>query len=761
MKALLARFRFKRSSPKALIPATLTVGTILIVVALFVAQTPVFDTIELNWLDLRFRTRGKIPPSPNVVLAVIDERSLGSEGRWPWPRSKFAALIDALSRDGAKVIGFDVTFSESDDNAQLALINGFARTVDSLAIDNPKVSEFIEDSRAKADNDRALVNALKRSSAAVVLGYFFHMDEAAVGYKLDKADIERRLNGISASKYPLVFTEEQADGVSPFIKSYAPQGNLDLFAAAAASTGYFTIVSDPDGRVRWLPLMIQGGDDLFPPLSILCVWHYLGKPQLAVHTDAYGVEGVQIGDRFIPTDESGQLLINYRGPPQTFAHYSISDILGGRLPPGTFADKIVIVGATALGIGDIRSTPFTPVYPGPEIHASVIDNVLTGDFIEKPRWSMVFDLSAIVLLSSVVGIALPRISALKGVLVVVGIAGFYVVAAYELFARAHMWLNMVYPIFGLAGTYTMLTLYRYIAEERERKKIKDTFKYYVSGDVIEDMLSDPDRLKLGGQEKLLTVMFSDLVGFTTYSEKYPPSAVIAILSDYYNRMTEQVFANRGTLTNYIGDELMAIFGAPVEQPDHAKSACLAAIAMREQRGALAEEFAKIGRPPLRARTGINSGVMLVGNVGSKYRFAYTVLGDHVNLASRLEQLNRIYGTETIISEHTAALVANSFILRQLDRVRVKGREQALRIYELVAIANTVQPPKEQRVLELYPEAFEAYQQQRFAEALETFSQCLVLWPEDRPSRLMADRCRLYREHPPENWDGVFEHQTKD
>ncbi|TMH63523.1 MAG: CHASE2 domain-containing protein [Betaproteobacteria bacterium] len=200
------------------------------------------------------------------------------------------------------MIGFDVTFAESDDNAQLALINGFARTVDSLAIDNPKLSDFIQDSRAKADNDRALLNALRRSSAAVVLGYFFHMDEAAVGYKLDKADIDRRLNGISASKYPLVYSEEPADGASPFIKSYAPQGNLDLFAAAAASTGYFTIVSDPDGRVRWLPLMIQGGEDLFPPLSILCVWHYLGRPQLAVRTDAYGVEGVQMGGRALHTD---------------------------------------------------------------------------------------------------------------------------------------------------------------------------------------------------------------------------------------------------------------------------------------------------------------------------------------------------------------------------------------------------------------------------------------------------------------------------
>jgi len=760
MKAWFTRPRISRASLAVLIPVALTAGTIAVVVSLFLAETPVLDAIELNFLDLRFRTRGRIAPAPATVLAVVDEKSLGAEGRWPWPRSKFAALIDALSKDGAKVIGFDVTFAEADQNSQLALVDQFAKTVDSLAIENPQLAKFLREKRVDADNDRQLVRAIERSSATIVLGYFFHMTQGAVGYTLEKHEIERRLNGIAGSKYPLVYAEAQDGGGAPFLKSYAPQGNLDLFGNAAASNGFFTIVSDPDGRVRWSPLIIQGGEDLYPSLAVLCVWHYLGKPQLAVHADAYGVEGVQIGDRYIPTDESGQMLINYRGPPNTFPHYSISDIIDGNLLPGTFKDKIVIVGATALGIGDIRSTPFRPVYPGPEIHATLVDNILAGDFIEKPRWSKVFDLGAIVLLAGVVGVTLPRMSALKGLLVATIATGLYVLAAYELFARSHMWLNIVYPVFAAAVTYTALTLYRYIDEERERKKVKDTFKYYVSGDVIEKVLADPGGLKLGGDEKVLTVMFSDLVGFTTYSERYPPSAVIAILSDYYNRMTEQVFANRGTLTNYIGDELMAIFGAPADVSDHARCACAAAIAMRDQREALAAEFAKIDRPPLRARTGINTGVMLVGNVGSKYRFAYTVLGDHVNLASRLEQLNRTYGTETMISEHTAELVGDEFILRELDLVRVKGREKALRIFELVGNAATTLPPRHEEMLKRYVQAISAYRQLRWPEAQDLFDQCQVLWPGDGPSRLMAERCGLFQQHPPEHWDGAFEHLTK-
>ena len=741
-------------------PTTLTAGTIALVIAMFLLGNPVLDAIERNWLDLRFRIRGPLTPTPTVVLAVIDEKSLTNEGRWPWPRVRFAQLIDRLSTDGAKAVGFDITFAEPDENSSLELVNELTKRVDALPKPDPALVEFIRQSRTHADNDQALVSALRRSSMPVVLGYFFHMTEAGTGYHLDQDDINSRMARISTSKFPIVYYNSEA-GDSPFIKAYAPQNNLDIFTTAATASGYFSVQSDPDGVVRWMPLMLQGGDDLFPPLSLLTVWHALGKPQLAVKTGSHGVEGVQLGDRFIPTDESGRMLINYRGPARTFQYYALSDIIDGHVAPGTFKDKIVMVGATAIGIGDLRSTPFAPVYPGSEIHANVIDNILTGDYLEKPRWAEIFDVLAVIVLATIVGGALPRMTALQGLALTVLLFVLFIAFAYLIFVRAHLWLNMVYPVFALAATYTMLTLYRYITEERERKRIKVTFQQYVSADVIEEALQNPEHLRIGGQEKLLTVLFSDLAGFTAFSEHNTPRQVINLLSEYHDRMTERLFEHQGTLIGYMGDELIALFGAPVEQQDQAQRACAAALAMLHQRNALGDEWVKMGRPRLRARTGINTGRMLVGNIGSKYRFTYSVLGDPVNLASRLEQINKIYGTEIIISEDTARLVASSFVLRRLDVVRVVGRKQALGIYELIATAGAELPPDQEKMLSLYDGALEAYRGRRFDEAIAMFTECRTIRPADGPSRLMVDRCRLYQQAPPpEGWDGTFEHATK-
>jgi adenylate cyclase len=587
------------------------------------------------------------------------------------------------------------------------------------------------------------------------------MSEIGVGYRLDQDDIDRRFARIEASKYPIVLYNNRDRASIPFFNAYAPQNNLDILTEVVASSGYFSVPSDPDGVVRWMPLMIQGGEDLFPPLSVLCVWHFLGKPSLVVRTGPDGVEGVQIGERFIPTDESGQLLINYRGPPRTFTQYAISDILGGKLASGTFANKIVIVGATAIGIGDIRSTPFGPVYPGSEIHASVIDNILAGDFIARPHWSRIFDLLAIALLATLVGVALPRMSALQGLVFSGLLFAGYVSAAYLLFVRAHVWLNMVYPVFALAATYTILTVYRYLTEERERKRIKETFKQYVAPDVIEAVLKDPEDPRIGGQEKLLTVLFSDLAGFTSFSERLSPNQVIQILGEYHDLMTKQLFAHQGTLIGYMGDELIALFGAPVEQADQAQRACATALAMRDHRNALGDAWVKKGRPRLRARTGINSGTMLVGNIGSKYRFQYSVLGDPVNLASRLENISKVYGTEIIIGEQTAHLVEGFFTLRQLDLVRVVGRQQALKIFELLGSPEKPLPQGQERMRTIYATALDAYYQKRWPEALGLFSEGLVHWPDDNPCRIMAERCRIYIQiPPPDDWDGVFEHLTK-
>jgi adenylate cyclase len=741
----------------AINPVSLTLGTILLAVILFFSGTPILDLIELKTYDLRFLSRGQVQPSPAVVMALIDEKSLDTEGRWPWPRSKIATLVDILSQDGARVIGLDIGFSEPDENSQLAFINQFGQKVEALGIQHPQLAGFINASKQHADNDLTLANAIRNSSAAVVLGYFFHMSEADLNSRLEQQEIDRQLQRISASKYPFISYKEPALDAVPFLWAYAPESNLEMFTQAAAASGYFSLQNDQDGVVRWMPLIIQGGEDLFPPLPVLCAWHYLGKPQLTVQVGRYGVDGIQMGQRFIPTDETGQLLINYLGPPKTFAHFSISDILSGKLARGTFTDKIVLVGATATGTYDMRSTPFSTVYPGVEIHATIIDNILTQNFITKPRWSKIYDLFAIITLVALIGVVLPRLGALKGLLFAMGLFILHIVVARWLFVHAGVWLDMVYPLLGLAANYTVLTVYYYVTEERERKKIKGAFTHYVAPVVIEEMLKDPARLKLGGDEKVLTVLFSDLQGFTAASERYAPHQMIELLSEYYALMTEQIFAYGGMLKEYVGDELMAIFGAPIAQPDHAERACAAALAMREQRAALREAWIKIERPPLVARTGINSGLMLVGNLGSKYRFAYGVLGDHVNLGSRLEGLNKAYGTEILIGENTAQLVEKSFLLREIDLVRVVGREQPVRIYELLARAGTALPEEQEKALSSYAAGLEAYRQQRWVEALGLFEESLTLWRGDGPSRTMVERCQLYQKTPPpEAWDGVFE-----
>ena len=342
-----------------------------------------------------------------------------------------------------------------------------------------------------------------------------------------------------------------------------------------------------------------------------------------------------------------------------------------------------------------------------------------------------------------------------------GLFVVHIAFAQWLFVQYRLWLNIVYPLLVLVITYTAVTVYYYVTEERERKKIKGTFRQYVAPLVIEEMLQDPGQLKLGGEEKVLTVLFSDLAGFTTYSEKYAPSEMIDILSDYFNRMTEHVFKYRGTLKEYVGDELMAIFGAPVAHDDHAHRACKTALAMRDQLRELRAQWATVGRPALRARTGVNSGPMLVGNLGSRYRFAYGVLGDQVNLGSRLEGLNKMYATEILVGENTAELVDGAFQLREIDMVRVKGRKQPVRIYELLAQAETELPTDELEAYQIYAAGLTAYRRQNWTDAINHFNTLLNHLPEDGAAKTMADRCRIYlKTPPPDDWDGVFTMVTK-
>ncbi|NTW07395.1 MAG: CHASE2 domain-containing protein, partial [Syntrophaceae bacterium] len=676
--------------------------------------------MELKALDLRMASRGALPAGPETVIAAIDEKSLTELGRWPWPRATMAALVDRLKASGVKATGFDIVFSESD--------------------------------KADSDTDAILAKSITRAKN-ITLGYFFHLSDKDVAH-LSEKEISEHEDNIKNSRYQLVNCNEKNADDSPLPKAYAPQTNLKLFSAAAVNSGFFNIMPDSDGSLRWAPLVIKFGSNYYSSLPLSVLQQYLDWPQLSLNLAGYGTESISIGNTVIPTDESGRLLINYLGPVKTFPHFSVSDILKGRIPAEKLRNKIVLVGATAIGIYDVRVTPFGAAYPGVEIHATVIDNILHRNFLIHSGFTRFIDLCTIILLGLLMGLIIPRLKAVKGVFVALILIGIFVAANMFLFARFNIWLNLIYPVLTMITIYLGITVYRYITEEREKKKIRGAFQYYLTASVINEMLKDPSKLKLGGDKKDLSVLFSDIRGFTTISEKLSPEELVHLLNEYLTAMTDIVFKYDGTLDKYMGDAIMAIFGAPLDQPDHARRACRTALDMMSELHRLQKKWREEGKPPLNIGIGINSGDMVVGNMGSQMRFDYTVMGDMVNLGSRLEGTNKEYGTNIIISEFTYNAVRDVMCCRELDRVRVKGKKLPVKIYEL--LGEKKDEDKFSEFISSFEEGLALYRASKWDEAIAAFQKTLSIKPEDAACILYIERCKNLKENPPPSpWDGVF------
>jgi adenylate cyclase len=750
-------------SLSSLNPTSITIGMSILVLILFSIGSSLLDRIELTTYDYRFLSRGIQKPSPEVVMAVIDEKSLDTLGKWPWPRAKIAELIDLLSQDGAKVIGFDIFFSEPDENSMLRLINELDQKIKDFQIENQQLIKFIGENKLKADNDLILANTLKNTKAKVVLGHFFHMAKETLGYEIDPEELDNRRQRISNSRYSLIH-ETQGAEIGFFLTdftAYAPEGNLEKLSQATESSGYINTEPDQDGMLRRMFLIIKHGEDIYAPLAIQCVWQYLDKPQLLVKVANYGIQGIQLGERFIPTDEYGKLLVNFRGPEKTFPHYSISDIFNNKLPKGTFNNKIVLVGATAVGSGDLRNTPFSTAmeYPGMEVHATVMDNILREDFLYKPKWAMIYDLLAILILSVLTGIVLPRLSAIKGILFALGLFIIHILICILFFRFFGLWVTIVYPLLAILLMYTSLTLYYYLTEERERKKIKGAFNYYVSSSVVNEMLKDPERLRLGGDKKDLSVLFSDIRGFTTISEGLTPEELVHLMNEYLTVMTDIVFKYDGTLDKYMGDAIMALYGAPLDQPDHPSRACSSALEMMEGLKRLNNKWIEEGKKPLDIGIGINTGMMMVGNMGSDQRFDYTVIGDDVNLGSRLEGANKEYNTNILISESTFDRVKDEFYCMELDSVRVKGKTLPVRIFQLLGERGVY--TINQEAINYFHRGLQFYKEQKWDNAIEVFNTVTAMVKDIHAAEIYIQRCLdLKSNPPPPGWDGVYTMTTK-
>lgn len=736
-----------------------------VVIAVFFLKPSFLEIMELKALDLRFRLRGEIKPGPEVVIVAIDEKSLDQIGRWPWPRAVMSRIVEKLSHDGPRVIGFDIVFSEPEISADFARISSLQKEIEKLDIGGDKLQKLrsiMERARREADHDRLLAEAMERSGRCV-LGYFFHFTSKGLEHVAEEK-FDQWLQNIRFSKYRGIKYAHDIDLRRISLQTaYAVESNIDVISAAARGAGYFNFHPDPDGTVRRLGMIIKyremvGGekeqDMVFPPLSVKVLEEYLGAI-FFFNINRGGVGNLRIKDIVVPTNEMGEMLINFYGPSRTFPQYSAADVVQDRVPPGTFKNKIVLIGPTAVGIYDMRTTPLDPVFSGVEIHANVLDNILHRRFIYCPQWMKYLEVLLILCFGIAMALALPRTKALGGILLALMLVAIFLFANYKwLFVQKGIWLNVVYPSLNLFLCYTGITVYHFMSEEKEKRKIKGAFQHYVTASVVNEMLKDPSKLKLGGDKKDLSVLFSDIRGFTTFSESIQPEMLVKLLNEYLTAMTDIIFQYEGTLDKYMGDAIMAIYGAPLPQQDHARRACLTALEMMDELRMIQIKWGKDGYPHLDIGIGINSGLMVVGNMGSERRFDYTVMGDSVNLGSRLEGLNKIYGTNVIIGDETYERVKSSAACREIDLVRVKGKAQPVKIYELMAMDGA--SDEIQSLVSAFQKAMRYYRAKRFAEAGQLFKQIQLMHAADGPSKLYLGRCALLaKEPPPPNWDGVF------
>jgi adenylate cyclase len=710
--------------------------------ALALQLSGILQPVELVATDLLMRARGKVAPDPRVMVCDIDAASIERYGRWPWSRARVAELIDRLEAGGPRVVAIDVLFAE------------------------PSRADAACDLTRE---DQALAASLARAGN-VVLGYFFRRalvpggpaGAAAAGGSARPAGSEGdgRAGGSAALPASLARTrvEEVSEPAGGFALPRRPAAaaTLDLFAAAADSQGFFSHERE-SGVLRHYQLLVACGDGYFPALALRAVQRFRRAGPLGLAPGPGNLPAIRIGRRQVGSDEAGRLWLDYRGPARTFPTVPAWRVLAGELPPGLLRGRLVFVGASEPGVGDLQSTPFGAEIAGVEVHANAADNLLGGRGIQDSGLQGLASALALLALGPLV--ALMVVSAeghFAGSALAIGAVVAWPAASFLAFTGAGWHLQVVTPM--AAGVLALVAALRYRVGfvEKNARQIKKTFQRYVSGAVVDEMLRHPERVKLGGERRDMTVLFSDIRGFTSISETLASEELVRLLNEFFTPMTRIVLEHGGTLDKYMGDALMAFFGAPLVQPDHAARACRAALAMRGELVRLNAGWQAAGRLPpeqsLGIGIGINSGEMAVGNIGSEAVFGYTVIGDNVNLGSRIEGLNKLYHSEAIVAEATASAAGPGLLLRELDRVQVKGKHVPIAIYELMS-ALPAAPADEERAA-LYAAGLAAYRAGDFTAAAAVFGG-LVERFGDGPARTLHARCARYRvQPPPAGWDGV-------
>lgn len=705
------------------------------------------DQIEALLYDVRVRWTMPNTGDDRVVIVDIDERSLSVEGRWPWGRDKMAQLLARLfDVYGAAVVGFDVVFAEEDRSSGLESL----RALEGSRLKG--ISEFsraLRDLAPRLDYDAQFARELGRGKT--VLGYYFT--------GADESGTRHRSGALPEPAFASDVLERRDNA---FVHAAGYGANLAVFQAAAWATGHFNPAYDLDGVSRRVPLLIRYNGDGYEAFSLAVARAYLNVSRIiaepSVTAREYAaIESLRIGAQRIPVDDNVTALVPYRGNKGSFRYIAATDLLRGRLPQDSLQGKIVLVGTTAPGLLDLRSTPVSNVFPGVEINANMVAGILNRDIKHRPAYLMGMEVTTVLLL----GTALSIVLALVGPIRATAIAGAVAAALIAGNLAAWQYLDLVLPVTSTllltALIFAINSSYGFLVETRAKRTMTRRFGQYVPPELVDELSRHPESWTMEGESRTMTILFSDVRDFTRLSEGLDPKQLSQMMNEYLTAMTQIIHRHRGTIDKYIGDAIMAFWGAPLPDRDHARNALAAAMEMQATLPELNQRFAARQWPALRVGIGINTGVVSVGNMGSDFRRAYTVMGDAVNLASRLEALGKQYGAPIIVGEATQAAVPE-LSYRELDRVRVKGKVEPVTIFEPIA------PEAVQRYVnleDLHVSMLAAYRHRDWPATRKALDGLLAADPSSILYRVYRSRLDYFRDNPPaEDWDGVFTYLSK-
>jgi adenylate cyclase len=744
--------------PRGLREAVLALGVATaVILPLAIYDIAPLRILETASLDLRFRVRGREAPGSEVAVVLVDDRSLAALGRWPLSRRLFAQAVRKLDQAGAKVIVFDLLFAEPEQPISSEVQKTARQAAERLTApeDAPLRAEL---DRLASDNpDEDLATAIKKSGKVLLpLAFSFSGKEEREppDYLSDQA-----YQQLDPSPADPVFPLEPRSAVTP----------IDLLSEAAAGLGHVNISFDRDGAPRYDYLALPFNADFIPSMPVRATAAYLSVPWQDVRL-ALG-DGVRIGALAVPTDRAMRLVVNYRGPRGTIPTYSFIDLVEGRLAADRLTGRIILIGASFIGISDTNPAPFdnTPM-PGTERMANIIDQLLARDFIrENPAPWPLLTIGAVMLLAGLAGVATAlapsRIEALAGAMpLIIWIGGVQIAFNHSL------WLPAINPLIALAAASLSTLLFRYGFVDRQRRLIQAAFRHYLAPDLVNRLAANPQQLRLGGETRTISVMFSDIRGFTSISEAFksnPEGLSRLINRGFLTPMTNLIMARHGTIDKYMGDCIMAFWNAPLDDHDHANDACDAALAMQHElsriNAELEIEAKSEGRAPhpIHIGVGINTGECVVGNMGSDERFAYTAMGDAVNLASRLEGQSKTYHVPIILGETTREAAAGWAAI-ELDLIAVKGKQDAVRIYGLLGNGESAKSPEFTTHLVVHQRMLDRYRAQDWTGARSALEDCRRYSVELAGFYdLYAERIALFEANPPgPDWDGVFVAETK-